>query len=123
MESPFEVRIKRVYETPSRDDGFRVLVDRLWPRGLKKEEAKVDLWLKEIAPSNELRKWFSHDPSKWEEFRKRYREELKRNRETLERLIEIIKEKKKVTLLYSARSPKYNNAVVLLEVVEEMLEG
>ena len=123
MESQFEVRIKRVYETPSRDDGFRVLVDRLWPRGLKKEEAKVDLWLKEIAPSNELRKWFSHDPSKWEEFRKRYREELKRNRETLERLIEIIKEKKKVTLLYSARSPKYNNAVVLLEVVEEMLEG
>ncbi len=123
MESSFEVRIKRVYETPSRDDGFRVLVDRLWPRGLKKEEAKVDLWLKEIAPSNELRKLFSHDPSKWEEFRRRYREELKRNRETLERLIEIIKEKKKVTLLYSARSPKYNNAVVLLEVVEEMLEG
>ena len=74
-----KIKIKRVYEEPAQDDGMRILVDRLWPRGLTKQKAKIDLWLKDIAPSTELRKWFDHDPEKWEEFRKRYNEELKKN--------------------------------------------
>jgi len=77
------IRIKRAYEEPDREDGTRILVDRLWPRGLTKEKAKVDLWLKDVAPSTELRKWFAHDPGKWEEFRSRYLEELKKNKEQL----------------------------------------
>jgi uncharacterized protein YeaO (DUF488 family) len=82
------VQIKRVYEEPSTSDGKRILIDRLWPRGLTKEKAKVDLWLKDIAPSTELRQWFGHDPSKWNEFKKRYHDELKKNREIIVKLIE-----------------------------------
>jgi uncharacterized protein YeaO (DUF488 family) len=78
-----EINLKRVYENPTKEDGIRVLVDRLWPRGLTKQKAKIDLWLKDIAPSTGLRKWFGHDPEKWKEFRKRYRKELKKNKEQI----------------------------------------
>jgi uncharacterized protein YeaO (DUF488 family) len=87
------IKIKRVYEKYDVNDGFRILIDRLWPRGLSKEEAKIDLWMKEIAPSDNLRKWFAHDPKKWEEFMKKYEEELRKN-ENLNKLIKIIQEKK-----------------------------
>jgi uncharacterized protein YeaO (DUF488 family) len=87
------IKIKRVYEKYDVNDGFRILVDRLWPRGLSKEEAKIDLWMKEIAPSDNLRKWFAHDPKKWEEFMKKYEEELRKN-ENLNKLIKIIQKKR-----------------------------
>ena len=108
------MKIKRVYEMPSRDDGKRILVDRLWPRGLTKEKASIDLWLKEIAPSTALRKWFDHDPDKWKEFQKRYRKELRDNKE----LVSLLKEKIKkgtVTLVYGAKDEKHNEALVLKE--------
>jgi uncharacterized protein YeaO (DUF488 family) len=110
-----EINLKRVYETPAKEDGTRVLVDRLWPRGLTKQKAKIDLWLKDIAPSTELRKWFGHDPEKWKEFRKRYQKELKENKEQ----IEILKEQQKkgpVTLVYGARDQEHNEAIVLKEL-------
>jgi uncharacterized protein YeaO (DUF488 family) len=100
------------------DDGERILVDRLWPRGIKKEDAKIDEWLKEIAPSDELRKWFSHDPEKWQEFRRRYKKELKGQSELLKRL-KVKAKKENITLLFSARDVKYNNAIVLKEVIED----
>jgi uncharacterized protein YeaO (DUF488 family) len=87
------IKIKRVYEKYDVNDGFRILIDRLWPRGLSKEEAKIDLWMKEIAPSDNLRKWFAHDPKKWEEFMKKYEEGLRKN-EILNKLIKIIQEKR-----------------------------
>lgn len=109
------IRIKRVYEKRSDADGMRILVDRLWPRGLTKEKAAVDLWLKNIAPSAELRKWFGHDPNKWKEFMKRYRLELKGNKgQAL-----LLKEQTKrgtVTLLYGAKDEKHNEAIVLKQV-------
>jgi uncharacterized protein YeaO (DUF488 family) len=110
-----EINLKRVYEKPTKEDGTRVLVDRLWPRGLTKQKAKIDLWLKDIAPSTELRKWFGHDPEKWKEFRKRYQKELKENKEQ----IEILKEQKKkgtVTLVYGAKDEEHNEAIVLKEL-------
>ncbi|BFI73149.1 uroporphyrin-III methyltransferase [Nanoarchaeota archaeon] len=110
------IKIKRVYDPIENDDGIRILVDRIWPRGIKKD--KIYIWLKDIAPSNELRKWFNHDPNKWEEFKRRYFEELDKNSE-LNKLIEIIKNNKNVTLLYSAKSP-YNNAVALKEYLEKL---
>ena len=106
------MKIKRVYEKPEKEDGFRILVDRLWPRGLTKEKASIDLWLKEIAPSTELRKWFGHDPEKWEEFKKRYLLELKENEEPMDRLREQMK-KENVTLVYAARDETHNEAIVL----------
>jgi uncharacterized protein YeaO (DUF488 family) len=111
------IRIKRVYDPVSPDDGRRILVDRLWPRGVKKEAARIDEWLKEIAPSDELRKWFSHDPAKWPEFRNRYRKELKVNAQLLEHLREETK-KGKVTLLFSAKDSEHNNAAVLKNILE-----
>ena len=110
------VKIKRVYERLSPDDGKRILVDRLWPRGLKKEEAHIDEWLKDIAPSDELRRWFSHDPSKWHEFKDRYKRELQGKKEEIER-IRMEAEKGKVTLLFSAKDMEHNNAVILKEVL------
>jgi uncharacterized protein YeaO (DUF488 family) len=109
-----QIRIKRIYEKPEKDDGFRVLVDRLWPRGFTKEKAGVDLWLKGIAPSTELRKWFNHIPEKWEEFKKRYRSEIRENKEALSQLKEVMK-KGDVTLVYAAKDEEHNDAVVLLE--------
>jgi uncharacterized protein YeaO (DUF488 family) len=110
------VKIKKVYGRPSPDDGKRILVDRLWPRGLTKEEAHIDEWLKDIAPSDELRRWFSHDPSKWQEFKNRYKRELQGKKEEIER-IKKEAEKGTVTLLFSAKDTEYNNAVVLKEVL------
>lgn len=112
-----KLKIKRVYEKPEPGDGTRILVDRLWPRGLSKAKAKLDLWLKESAPSTELRKWFGHDAKKWRSFRARYEKELKNNADK----IEIIKSKAgagTVTLLYAARDQKHNEAVVLKELLE-----
>jgi uncharacterized protein YeaO (DUF488 family) len=111
------IKLKRVYDEPSGDDGLRILVERLWPRGLTKERAAVELWLKDIAPSAELRKWFAHDPAKWAEFQRRYRAELRRNKDAVKQL----KEKSKagtVTFLYAARDEERNSAVVLRRVVE-----
>jgi uncharacterized protein YeaO (DUF488 family) len=109
------MKIKRVYEKPEKDDGIRILVDRLWPRGLTKEKARVDLWLKDIAPSTELRKWFGHDPGKWKEFRKRYSDELKKNEEQVSLLKDQIKNGT-VTLVYGAKDEEHNEAFVLKEL-------
>lgn len=107
-----DIRVKRVYEAPSPDDGMRVLVDRLWPRGLSKEKAHVDLWLKELAPSTELRKWFNHEPEKWEEFRQRYWQELQLQPAALERLGELVGSGP-LTLLFGAKEEQFNDAVAL----------
>ncbi len=114
-----ELKLKRVYEPPHKDDGTRILVDRLWPRGLTKEKAKVDLWLKEIAPSTELRKWFGHDPKKWRSFRERYQTELKHHSDQLKLLKSKAKEGT-VTLIYGARDQEHNEALVLKEFLERM---
>ena len=106
---------KRVYDAATKDDGYRVLVDRLWPRGLTKAKANVDLWLKEVAPSTALRKWFGHEPEKWPEFQKRYRGEL--NQEALASLRKLEKQHKRVTLLYGAKSNERNQAVALLKIL------
>ena len=110
------IRIKRVYKEPDPSDGRRILVDRLWPRGLTKEKAKVDLWLKDIAPSTELRKWFSHDPAKWAEFQSRYHHELKSKGNQLATLKEEIVQGS-VTLLYGAKDEQHNEAVVLQAIL------
>lgn len=109
--------IKRVYEAKSSDDGYRVLVDRLWPRGLSKEKAAVGLWLKEIGPSDELRKWFAHDPAKWAQFKSTYKKELKDKQDLLKQLKDLEKKHRKLTLLYGAHDEEHNQAVVLAEVV------
>lgn len=111
------VKVKRIYDPPSSDDGKRILVDRLWPRGLKKDQARIDEWLKDIAPSNELRKWFSHDPERWGEFRERYKKELKDKSDLIGKIRGESKEGK-VTLLFSAKGKEHNNAIVLKEVIE-----
>jgi len=108
------IQIKRVYDEPSDTDGTRILIDRLWPRGLTKVQAKVDLWLKEIAPSTALRQWFGHDPRKWDEFKKHYQDELHKNSEAVSQLRAHIA-KGKVTLVYSAKDQEHNDAVVLQE--------
>jgi uncharacterized protein YeaO (DUF488 family) len=112
-----KIRIKRVYEKPEKADGFRILVDRVWPRGMTKEKAAVDLWLKEVAPTTELRKWFGHDPDKWNEFKKRYLKALKNNKEAVDQIKEHLK-KGTVTLVYSAKDEKHNQAVVLQEMIK-----
>ena len=115
-----QVRIKRVYEEPDAHDGLRVLVDRLWPRGLSKSQAKVDLWLREIAPSTELRKWFGHDPAKWAEFQRRYCGELHRNSEQV-RLLRQELHKGPVTLLFGAKDVHHNEAVVLEQILKQQV--
>ncbi len=107
-----EIKLKRVYEPIEKGDGFRILVDRLWPRGISKEKGHVDLWLKEIAPSAALRKWFNHEPGKWNEFVEKYDEELEQS-EAVNEIIKLVKKHKIVTLLYAARDAQYNNAIVL----------
>lgn len=110
-----EVPIKRAYDPPARNDGKRVLVDRLWPRGLSREAAALDLWLKEIAPSTELRKWFGHDPDRWEEFQRRYETELEdAAAPAVEQLLDLLKDGP-VTLVYGARDTQHNDAVVLAD--------
>ncbi|UFS69513.1 DUF488 domain-containing protein [Geomonas sp. RF6] len=111
------VKIKRVYDAPEEGDGRRVLVDRLWPRGLTKEKGAVDLWAKEIAPSDELRRWFGHDREKWREFKARYRGELEGQGDLVRELRGMARQGT-VTLLYAARDEEHNNAVVLKEILE-----
>lgn len=111
------IRIKRVYEPPSNEDGHRILVDRLWPRGLSKSEAKFHCWLKEIAPSTELRKWYGHDPEKWLEFKRRYFSELDAHTDAIKELLEIAREGT-VTLVYSSKEQHLNNAFALKEYLE-----
>ena len=108
----FDLMVKRIYEPPAPDDGQRVLVDRIWPRGVSKEEAALALWLKEIAPSDELRKWFGHEAARWTEFQKRYRAELDGNGEAVAQLRGFLQHGK-VTLLYGAHDEAHNNAVAL----------
>jgi uncharacterized protein YeaO (DUF488 family) len=114
------IKIKRVYDLPTKEDGFRILVDRLWPRGISKEKAKVDLWLREIAPSDDLRTWFAHDPEKWDEFKGKYEKELKDKQELLKKVKQIEKEKGTVTLLYSAKDVEHNNAVALSFILKKV---
>lgn len=111
--------IKRIYEKPAKTDGFRIFIDRLWPRGIKKTEAHVDLWLKEIAPSNELRKFFGHDPEKWAEFKKRYTIELKNKKDLLATIHQQLK-KGTTTLLYAAKDTEHNNAAALKDYLAKL---
>lgn len=111
------IRIKRIYDAPSQNDGYRVLVDRLWPRGINKEKAGIDIWLKDTAPSDGLRKWFNHDPQKWGNFKKKYFAELEHKHVILGTIIEKLEEG--VTLLYSAKDRQHNNAVALKEYFEK----
>jgi uncharacterized protein YeaO (DUF488 family) len=110
------IRLKRVYEPPSPEDGVRVLVDRLWPRGLRKADAAIDRWMKDIAPSTELRQWFGHDPERWQEFRRRYARELRQHATTIDELHELAQHKT-VTLVFGARDEEHNDAVALREVL------
>jgi uncharacterized protein YeaO (DUF488 family) len=110
------VRLKRVYEPPSSEDGVRVLVDRLWPRGLRKADAEVVHWIKNIAPSGELRRWFGHDPGRWQEFRRRYARELQQHAAELDELRELARQRT-VTLLFGARDEQHNDAVVLRDAL------
>jgi uncharacterized protein YeaO (DUF488 family) len=111
------LKIKRVYDEKSPADGKRILIDRLWPRGIKKEEIRIDEWLKEIAPSNELRKWFAHDPSKWKEFKERYFRELEGEKDLVDALVKQAASGT-VTLLFAAKDTEHNNAIALKELVE-----
>ena len=111
------IEVKRAYDPPARDDGPRVLVDRVWPRGLSKEKIKIDTWLGDLGPSTALRKWFGHDPAKWEEFRARYRTELTAKRPLLNELAAYARDGK-LTLVFGARDPVHNQAVVIKEVLE-----
>jgi len=115
---PGPIRLKRIYDASAEDDGARVLVERLWPRGFTKERAAVDLWLKEVAPSPELRQWFAHEPARWAEFRRRYRAELKRNEAGLQQLRAQLRQGT-VTFVYAAHDPEYNSARLLKEYLEE----
>lgn len=109
MRGKFSISVKRVYEQPSAGDGLRMLVDRLWPRGISKGKAKIDEWLRDVAPTDELRKWFSHDPSRWDEFKARYRKELEKKSEMKSRIWADLS-KGNVTLLYAAKDTEHNNA-------------
>lgn len=115
------IQIKRAYDEPDNDDGCRVLADRLWPRGVSKEDLKHDEWFKELAPSDELRKWFNHDPDKFEEFSKRYKKELEDHQEQIDKLLSLHEENDKLTLVYAAKDEEHNNAVVLKDYLEERL--
>jgi uncharacterized protein YeaO (DUF488 family) len=111
------IKLKRVYETPEKEDGFRILVERLWPRGISKERARIDLWLKDAAPSPELRKWFSHDPEKWDEFHKRYYAELKLKKD----ILDMVKQRSgagTVTFVFASRDEEHNSALLLRKYIE-----
>lgn len=114
------IRIKRAYQSPADKDGFRILVSRVWPRGVAKNRLKIGMWLKDIAPSHELRRWFNYDAQKWEEFKKKYLKELNDKYELLNRIIDLEKEKGTITLVYAAGDEKYNNAMVLKDILEEL---
>ena len=112
------IKTKRVYELPSKDDGYRILIDRLWPRGMSKEKAKLDIWMKEIAPSDELRKRFCHDPQKWEEFQREYRKELLAKANLIKQIRQFEEERGTVTLIFSTKEAEHNNAIALKNFLE-----
>lgn len=119
-----EIKLKRVYDDPQENDGYRILVDRLWPRGVKKEDLPYDLWSKAISPSNDLRKWFDHDPDKFDQFKSAYKKELLEN-EKMDEFVETIKEELKgqdVTLLYAAKDVEKNHAIILKEFLNEQVK-
>jgi uncharacterized protein YeaO (DUF488 family) len=113
------IKIKRIYEDSSETDGYRILIDRLWPRGISKERAKIDLWIKEIAPSNDLRKWYSHNSEKAKQFQKKYITELNDNSDSLNEVKQIIKDQKTITLLYASRDSKPIHAIVLQQTLKD----
>ena len=115
------ISLKRVYEKPGLKDGKRILVERLWPRPLKKDEAKIDEWLREVAPSTELRKWFGHDPAKWDDFKERYWKELDKKKDIISKLAKERLENK-VTFVFAAKDQQHNNAVALKEYIENQLK-
>ncbi len=117
-----QVQLKRIYEPPQKSDGYRVLVDRVWPRGLSKDAAQIDIWMKDIAPSTALRKWFNHDPARWVGFQDKYRAELRELGDKLDELRARAK-KEPVTLLYGAKDTEHNQAVVLRDVLAERRSG
>jgi len=116
-----KITIKRVYEPVEKSDGYRVLIDRLWPRGLAKASSHIDEWMKEIGPSNELRKWFNHDVEKWQAFRISYKKELKGS-DVVEEIIKLMEKHKHVTLLYGAKDKEHNQAVVLQEYLKSLTQ-
>jgi uncharacterized protein YeaO (DUF488 family) len=117
-ENEVMLKVKRIYDPPEKADGFRILVDRLWPRGMSKQRAHLDLWMKEIAPSDQLRKWFSHDPKRRAGFMARYREELRDKKELMRQINELEQEHRTLTLLYASRDEQHNQAVALREILE-----
>lgn len=120
--TPGRVRLKRAYEPPAPDDGIRILVDRLWPRGVKKANAAIDEWMKEIAPSTGLRKWFGHDPGRWSEFHRRYESEIRQHPDQFKRLLSLAR-RGRITLVFSARDEAHNDAVVLKDLLLGPGEG
>jgi uncharacterized protein YeaO (DUF488 family) len=116
------IKIERIYDNPKGDKSFRILVDRLWPRGLSKEKVRVDLWQKDIAPSNTLRKWFRHDEKRWDKFKHKYFKELDKNINAVNNVIRMTQEQDSITLLYSAKGKRFNNAVALKEYLEEKIK-
>jgi uncharacterized protein YeaO (DUF488 family) len=119
------IKIERIYDNPNRDSSFRILVDRMWPRGLSKEKVKIDLWHKDIAPSNTLRKWFGHDGKKWEGFKHKYFKELdeKSNSDTVDKIVKMARAHSSITLLYGTKEQRFNNAVALKEYLEKRLKN
>ena len=120
--SPSMIKIERIYNNPRGNNSFRILVDRLWPRGLSKDKVKVDLWQKDIAPSNSLRVWFGHDEKKWDEFKRKYFKELEKKDEAVTAIIKKAKEKDSITLLYGAKEKRFNNASALKEYLEKKIK-
>ncbi len=116
------IRIERIYDDPKGGDSFRILVDRLWPRGLSKDKVRVDLWQKDIAPSNTLRKWFGHDEKKWDGFKHKYFKELDKNNDAINTIIKTAQEQNSITLLYGSKEKRFNNAVALKEYLEEKIK-
>jgi len=120
---PLKINVERIYNNPKGDNNsIRILVDRFWPRGLSKEKVKIDLWQKDIAPSNSLRKWFSHDEKKWDEFKRKYFRELDKNNVAVNTIIEKAKNQDSVTLLYGTKEGRFNNAVALKEYLEKRIK-
>jgi uncharacterized protein YeaO (DUF488 family) len=113
------IKIERIYDNPKGGKSYRILVDRLWPRGLSKDKVRVDLWQKDIAPSNTLRKWFGHDERKWDEFKHKYFKELDKNNDAINTIIKTAQEQNSITLLYGSKEKRFNNAVALKEYLEE----
>lgn len=116
-----DIRLKRAYDPPARSDGTRVLIDRLWPRGMTKEKAELDQWFRDVAPSSDLRRWFGHDPARWHEFQHRYRGELRQHADLLDELLELAR-KGTLTLVFGARDEEHNDAVVLRQALLERAE-